>query len=188
MDDTTKVLLSTAVVVVLAFAGYWAKYRNDLQIARRKDQLDRVNRQLNELYGPLYAHLRGSTVVWDAFFHTYSPSQKAFFSDIEPSKEQKAQFRLWITNVFMPMNNAMVEACTKHADLLVDDEMPKCLLDLAAHVAAYQAVLKRWDAQDFSVHTSPLNFPQAALEAYVIPTCKRLKLRELAFLGDRSPR
>ena len=184
MDDTTKVLLTTGAAAVVAFAGYWAKYLNDLTIARRKDRLERVSRQLSELYGPLYAHLCASDAAWKAFFDAYSPGPRSFWGDKVPTEEQAAAFRLWMTSVFMPMNTAMVDAFTQHADLIDEDEMPKCLLDLAAHVAAYRAVLKSWEAGDFSTHTSLLNFPAAALESYLAPAYRRLKRRQLELLGQ----
>jgi hypothetical protein len=60
VDDSARFVVTTAAAIPLAGVGYFAKYRNDLEIARRKDRLDRVNRQLSELYGPLYAHLSAS--------------------------------------------------------------------------------------------------------------------------------
>jgi hypothetical protein len=45
-----KLVLPLAISVLLAMAGFGVKYLNDLSIARRKDRLDRVSRQLGELY------------------------------------------------------------------------------------------------------------------------------------------
>lgn len=48
-------VIAILVAVMLAFVGYFATYLDNLRIARRRDRLDRINRQLKELYGPLLA-------------------------------------------------------------------------------------------------------------------------------------
>lgn len=48
----------------------------------------------------------------------------------------------------------------QNADLLEESEVPDCLLTLCAHVAAYKAVLKKWESGDFSESTSIVNFPR----------------------------
>jgi hypothetical protein len=44
--------------------------------------------------------------------------------------------------------------------------MPKSFQELLAHVEVYRAVLKKWELNDVSEHTSYLNFP-ADLSSYV---------------------
>ena len=136
------------------------------------------------LNGPLYANLQANGVTWRMFFNTYSPSPVAFWGDSDPSPEQKAAWRLWMTTVFTPMNASMVEAFTKQADLLEETEMPECLLVLVAHVAAYQAVIKSWQDGDFSDVKSLVAFPRVALESYVVGSFLRLKQRQAQLLGE----
>lgn len=50
-----------------------------------------------------------------------------------------------MSEVFMPVNARIVDVVTNNAELLIEPEMPQCLLDACAHVAAYQAVLKQWE-------------------------------------------
>ena len=65
MDWTTG--LTIAVSVLLAFAGYLVTYAYNLRLAQRKDRLERVNKQLSNLYGPLYALVSSSQACWKAF-------------------------------------------------------------------------------------------------------------------------
>lgn len=53
MDQT--LIITTVVTVSLAFLGYIATYLNNLQKSRREDQLERINKQLSELYGPMFS-------------------------------------------------------------------------------------------------------------------------------------
>ena len=75
----------------------------------------------------------------------------------------------------MPLNVRMVEVIVQKADLLDDPDMPACLLELCAHVAAYRALLKRWEEGDYSENVSILPFPQAALAEYTSTRFARLK-------------
>jgi len=70
-----KIFATLTVTVVLAFVGYWATYWNNLRISQHKDKLDRVNRQLKELYGPLYALGHASQIAWESFRSTYRPGR-----------------------------------------------------------------------------------------------------------------
>jgi hypothetical protein len=69
-----KELFALIATVLLAVAGFVVKYANDLAIARRRDQLDRVNAQLRLFYGPLFALTRASATVWTQFRAQYRPA------------------------------------------------------------------------------------------------------------------
>ena len=111
-------------------------------------------------------------------------------ADPPPSDEDKAAWRLWMKEVFMPMNLAMERVIVGYADLLEEDDMPDCLLALSSHIAAYKAVLQQWEQGDYSKHTSVINFPERELRDYVTHTYKMLKSRQsnlLTRLGRKSP-
>jgi hypothetical protein len=70
-------------------------------------------------------------------------SPKNYFSNDPPPTEEDIQtWRLWMTTVFMPINLRIYELIVSKADLLIERDMPECLRELGAHVAAYQTVLK----------------------------------------------
>lgn len=48
-------MLTMIVTVGLAFLGYLATYANGLRLTQRQARLDRVNAQLNNFCGPLFA-------------------------------------------------------------------------------------------------------------------------------------
>jgi hypothetical protein len=127
---------AVVVSVLVALIGYALKYLNDLHLARRKDRLDRVSRQLSELYGPLFALNRAAGRLREEFMNLHAPSSEApsfWGSGQAPTLEQAEAWRLWMTTVFTPLNVEMRNAVVEHADLLDDsDGMPECLLDLCA--------------------------------------------------------
>ena len=67
-----QALITTTVTVLLAFLGYIAIYLNNLQMSRRKDRLERVNKQLSELYGPMFSLTHASSIAWKWFREAHS--------------------------------------------------------------------------------------------------------------------
>jgi hypothetical protein len=182
-----KTALTVSVSVVLALAGYVATYVYNLRLAQRKDRLERVDSQLSDLYGPLMALTSAGNSSWLAFRSLYRPGAGAFWEPWQPpTAEEAAAWRLWMTEVFMPLNLQIVDVVTGHCDLLVEREMPQCLLDACAHVAAYRAVLKQWEAGDFTRHTSVINFPSAQILSYASTNYGRLKAEQSSLLGEMS--
>jgi hypothetical protein len=182
MDWTTG--LTIAVTVLLALLGYAATYGNNLRLAQRKDRLDRINKQLSDFYGPLLALVSSGDSCWQAFRTRYRPGTQ-FFWDVDPppTEEEAAAWRLWMVEVFMPLNAAMADVITQHADLLDEPDMPPALLEACAHVKAYRPVLKRWETGDFSEHTSVTNFPSSDVRRFASEGFARLKTEQRELLG-----
>jgi hypothetical protein len=77
----------------------------------------------------------------------------------------------------------MRDLVVNRADLLEEDELPRCLLDLCAHVSAYEPVLTAWANGDYRKHTAPLNFPAAELAEYASTAFRRLKAEQNQLLA-----
>ncbi|MEM9275424.1 MAG: hypothetical protein AAGA80_21020 [Cyanobacteria bacterium P01_F01_bin.143] len=168
--------------VFLAFAGYIATYLNNLRLLRHKEQLNRVNRQLREFYGPLFAIRQVSSVAWRAFRSLYRPGKPFWNKESQPTEEEAAAWRLWMSEVFMPLNTRIMEIIIENADLLDEKEFPECLLQLSAHVTSYKPVLKAWESGDYSIHVSVINFP-LELDNYVNSKYQELKRRQEQLIG-----
>jgi len=176
--------------ILIAVGGWIFTYMNMRAHTARVARLDRVNQQLRQLYGPLNALLESSDAAWNAFTSAYWPAhgQPGYFAKgFETTDEEKARWRLWMREVFHPTNAKMEDVITRNLDLVDGGEMPKAFVDALAHISAYHAVLRKWDAGDYSEHTSVINFPSAALKAAVKPTYERL-LREQAYLISSTQR
>jgi hypothetical protein len=184
--ETTYVLLpvswqaalALAVPALVAVAGYLLTYRNNLRLAERKDRLDRVTHQLSDFYGPLLALSNANQAAWRVFRTLYRSGVPGFWDDPPPTDDEAAAWRLWMVTVFMPLNREMRDLVVRRADLLDEAEVPEGLLDLCAHVAAYEAVLNRWQAGDFAEHRTPLNFPAEAVASYASSRFKHLKAEQ----------
>jgi hypothetical protein len=161
----TNLVVTTIITVLLAFVGYLATYLNNLRLSQRSEKLERVNRQLSELYGPLFALTNASDTAWRAFRSVNRPGQAYYFGSGEtPTEAELKAWRLWMTTVFMPINLRIYEIILSKSDLLIETKMPECLLLYCAHVAAYQAVLKKWENNDYSENLSVINYPNEIVE------------------------
>ena len=179
--------LGLGIPALVAVAGFLLTYRNNLRLNQRKDRLDRITRQLGDLYGPLYANASASTAAWLVFRSQYRPGG-AFWSSFRsaPTEDEAAAWRRWMTTVFMPLNRRLRDAIVEHIDLLEEEVVPQVLLDVCAHVASYEAVLQRWEEGDYTEHTTPFNFPADELFAYAKGGLLRLKTEQKKFLRSTS--
>jgi hypothetical protein len=161
-------------VVSLAWQT-WAKRRDD----KRAAQLERLNRQLSELYGPLYALYEAGERNWMLFVVRYSHdsrplAERSFLpssSDTFPPPDAVglSEYRRRMEQLFMPTNIAMETAIVQHADLLVGKHMPNELSDFLAHVAAAKLLVHRWQKD------TPFNFDLWQQHRVEYPHPPRLK-------------
>jgi hypothetical protein len=179
--------LGLGVPALVAVAGYLLAYRNTLRLNQRKDRLDRITRQLGDLYGPLYAITSASTAAWLVFRNQYRPGG-AFWSTFgsAPTDDEAAAWRRWMTTVFMPLNRRLRDVIVEHIDLLEEEVVPQVLLDVCAHVASYEPVLQRWEEGDYTEHTAPFNFPADQLLSYAERRVLSLKAEQEKFLRSTS--
>jgi hypothetical protein len=183
MSQDTITLIIT---VMLAFSGYLVTYLNNIRLSQRAERLERVNRQLGELYGPLFALSQASDRAWQAFRRKYRPGRTYFGEGTPPNDEELKVWRLWMNTVFMPNNLRMYELLLSKSDLLIESEMPKCLLDFCAHVTAYQTVLRKWENNDFSEHTSLIDYPTQELIEYIRKSYVALKAEQGKLIGKKE--
>lgn len=182
----TSWIITTTVTGCLAFLGYLITYTNNLRLSQRKDRLDRVNAQLGELYGPLFAMDHASFIAWQKFFDEYHEAPGKIFGK-NPSEKTLKVWQLWMRTVFMPMNSRMNELILSKSHLLIEDHMPSCVLDLCAHVAAYQVVLARWEHDDYSEHRSFIEFPKE-FHDYAMESFEMLKSEQSRLLREGALR
>ena len=174
MSDT---LITTTAAVMLAFLGYIVTYLNNLQLSRRKDRLERVNKQLSELYGPMFSLTHASSIAWKWFREAHSAEAEATADDLK-------EWRLWMSVVFMPQNEKLYDIILNKSDLLIETAMPQSLLDFCAHTVALQAVLEKWKNGDYSEHYPVARYPRD-IDQYARESYTMLKAEQSKLLGNR---
>jgi hypothetical protein len=176
-----KFVIGTFVTVALAFIGYVVKYYSDSDLAVRKDKLERINRQLKDLYGPLYGMGSADDAVWKAFMKKYAPNKKNFFDPPVTSYDEEV-WRNWMMNVYQPLNERMVNTITNNTDLMVENCFPQTFKDLCAHEESYKAVIARWKNHDFTSSTALLDYNANAFMRYITNAYDSLKKEQNSLL------
>jgi hypothetical protein len=185
MDFSTILLQNswqTTVVltVVLAFVSYLTSFLSARMLARRKDKLDLVNRRLNEFYGPLYVASQAGNIAYHSLLQKQGKTQSFPILDGEMK-----EWMLWMTTIFTPLNDVREKVIIEKAHLIVEEQMPHCLLDFVTHVVGYKAVLGKWAEGDYSERRSTIGWPPE-FDVYVERSYQALKAEQTKLLHSFS--
>jgi hypothetical protein len=185
MDFSTTLLpnswqATVILTVILAFVGYLTTFLSARMLARRKDKLDLVNRRLNEFYGPLYVASQAGNIAYRSLLKKQGKTQSEPILDSEMK-----EWVLWMKTIFMPLNNIREKIIIDKAYLVVEEEMPHCLLDFVTHVVGYKAVLSKWADGDYSERRSTIGWPPE-FDIYVERSYKALKAEQTHLLNNSA--
>lgn len=171
------VLQNAAILtVILAFLGYMVTFFSARMLARRRDKLDLVNRRLNEFYGPLYVASEAGNIAYRSLLKR----QGKVKSDPILDSEMK-EWVLWMTTIFMPLNDIREKIIIEKAHLIVEEVMPQCLLDFVTHVVGYKAVLSKWSEGEYSERRSTIGWPPE-FDNYVRRSYAALKAEQMRLM------
>lgn len=158
--------------VILALAGYLITSLSMQELARRQDKLRLVNERLNEFYGPLYVASEAGNIA----YRTLLARQGKEKSDPIRDDEMK-EWVLWMTTIFMPLNNIREKIIIQKAALIIEEQMPQCLLDFVTHVVGYKAVMAKWAEGNYGERRSTIGWPPE-FDTYVKQSYAALKAEQ----------
>jgi hypothetical protein len=179
-----KAILHSAALltIALAFVGYLVTMFGARVNARRRDKLRLVNKRLNEFYGPLYV----ASEAGDIAYRSLLKRQGKLKSDPITDAEMK-EWMLWMTTIFMPLNDFREKIIIEKAYLVVEERMPQCLLDFVTHVVGYKAVMKKWAEGDYTERRSTIGWPPE-FDIYVKHSYAALKAEQTRLLHSFTSR
>ncbi len=169
---------AAVLTIVLAFAGYLVTFWSNRMMARRADRLRLVNQRLNEFYGPLYVATVAGNIAYKSLLSKQGKAQCHPIRD-----EDLKDWVLWMKTIFMPLNDVREKIIIKNAHLIVEEQMPQCLLDFVTHVVGYKALLTRWAEGDYSERRSTIGWPPE-FDTYVERSYKALKAEQTRLLHN----
>ena len=167
---------AAGLTILLALVGYLATFMSAQVLARRKDKLELVNRRLNEFYGPLYVASQAGNIAYRSLLNKQGKTQSFPILDSEMK-----EWMLWMTTIFMPLNDEREKIIIKKAYLIVEEQMPQCLLDFVTHVVGYKAVVAKWAEGDYSERRSTIGWPPE-FDVYVERSYAALKAKQTYLL------
>ena len=180
-DLATGAIITVLVTISTTLVSYFITERNR-EDTLRKSQLERVSEQLSKLYGPMFATAAANDAAWKLYFAKYIGDGQPTVASSTWSVEQKQYWAQWMELVFMKYNRRLTEVILNHTDLLVEDTMPHCLLDLLVHTDGYEVILARWKIGDFKELQSLIRYNDEIL-AYAKKNYATLKSEQCTLLG-----
>lgn len=179
MDTSLIIALLTAGVTAI---GWFSTYKGGRALALRKDQLDFVNRQLSELYGPLYVSCKAGHAAYYTLLSKLGRTKGIFEEDVQPTEEEIREWYHWMKTVLGPINDRREDLILRSCHLIREEQIPECIIDFVSHVSAYRAVLAKWEKEDFGERYSTVPFP-VGLDCYVEEAFATLKREQQALLA-----
>jgi hypothetical protein len=167
---------ATAATILLALAGYLATFFTTRVLERRKDKLALVTRRLDEFYGPLYVASQAGNIAYRSLLKKQGKTQSFPILDGEMK-----EWMLWMTTIFMPLNDIREKIIIEKANLIIEEQMPQSLLEFVTHVVGYKAVLAKWAEGDLSERRSTIGWPPE-FDHYVERSYAALKAEQTRLL------
>jgi hypothetical protein len=164
--------------IILAFAGYLVTFMFTRMMARRADRLKLVNQRLNEFYGPLYVATVAGNIAYRALLEKQGKITCHPIRD-----EEMKEWVLWMTTIFMPLNDVREKIIIENAHLIVEEQMPHCLLDFVTHVVGYKAVLAKWAEGNYGERRSTIGWPPE-FDSYVERSYQALKAEQTRLMHN----
>jgi hypothetical protein len=169
---------AAALTVLLAFVGYLVTFMITRMRDRRRDRLRMVNRRLNEFYGPLYVASKAGHTAYRTLLERQGKTQS------EPIRDEDLKDWIqWMETIFMPLNDIREKIIIEKAYLVVEEQMPQCLLDFVTHVVGYKAVIAKWGEGDYTERRATIGWPPT-FDDYVERSYKALKAEQTRLLNS----
>ncbi len=177
-----ETLLPLVIPLLLALCGYLFTYFYGMRQEGRKSRLARINEQLNQFYGPLLAIVQSSQQAWENFIGKYDDNPDFYKKQHNPTPEQVAEFHNWMRTVFMPNNNQLHNIIVNSTSLLIEDEIPRVLLDLMAHIMEFRINFEARPDEHAEVAESRSKYPGQPLLKYCEKSFRDLKSEQIRII------
>jgi hypothetical protein len=164
--------------IILAFVGYIVTFMINRMMARRADHLRLVDQRLNNFYGPLYVATLAGNTAYKSLLGKQGKTQCHPIRD-----EDLKEWILWMTTIFMPLNDVREKIIIENAHLIIEEKMPQCLLDFVTHVVGYKALMAQWAEGDYTERRSIIGWPPE-FDRYVEKSYKALKAEQTYLLHN----
>jgi len=175
------ILHNAAILTIcIAFAGYLITVLGARMLARHRDKLRLVNKRLNEFYGPLYVASEAGNIAYRSLLKR----QGKLVSEPILDSELK-EWILWMNTIFMPLNDIRERIIIEKAYLIIEEQMPQCLLDFVTHVVGYKAVMAKWGEGDYTERRSTIGRPPE-FDIYVKKSYAALKAEQTRLLHSAA--
>ena len=156
--------------------------RREERKARTEASLRYVERQLEELYGPLAALLYEGRQIFSDLLQSYGRTY-VFRQGEDLPEEELRTWLFWTEHSFLPRNRAIRDLLTAKSHLVNGSQFPESYVAFFQHESSWSIHHQRWlkEQVPYSWHSS-VNWP-VQFEREVLATFESLKARHAELLG-----
>jgi len=153
-------------LVVTGFGINWLstlkRYELECRIQSLKSELNRTERQLESLFGPLRAITHATGMGYRSWVEEHrgvgSSLQLEDWIRRRPRSKKAQRYRQLMSCTLQPLNRRAMELVLSHTHL-IDGDFPECLYSLYAHVIEMDSLLERWKHRDRALLFPPTLYP-----------------------------
>jgi hypothetical protein len=183
METPVLVALIAGSITALGWlVNHWLSARHEEQRRRTEAQLGFVERQVEELYGPLafliYEGRRNFLDLLDTLGR-----RTIFVGDRPLPQDELRTWLFWAEAEFLPRNERIKNLLMSKTHLVEGSEFPQSYVDFLDHCNSWALNHRRWKEQgvEYSWH-SKINWP-VGFEREIIATFEELKAKHSALVG-----
>jgi hypothetical protein len=140
-------IISACVAGAVAFVGWFitnklTQHREE-EARRQQAALKHLERQIEELYGPLLGLIQQSNAVFEVAVQR---------RDLKDSESERA-WNYFIEKYFLPLNAQMATLLSTKVHLSNAESWPASYLEFFSHQAQFESLHKIWAEQHIDSHT-----------------------------------
>ncbi|MFG2144435.1 hypothetical protein ACGFRG_09605 [Streptomyces sp. NPDC048696] len=182
MDSTiTAATIAATAAAIGWLVNHILSERSERNRNRHKAKLSHIERQLEDLYGPLFFLLHEGTASFRDFKETVGRNIGIIGPSMSP--EDLDTWLFWVDNDLMPRNAAIQGLLSSKAHLIDAPRMPASYLAFIDHHNSWRVSHLRWKQEGVPyLWHSRTNWPRE-FERDVIATYEKLKRRQEEISG-----
>jgi hypothetical protein len=189
-EDNIHILaafVGASITLLIGLAGFIITYLNNVRIERKKAEIKFVSDQIERLYGPLFSLTKASEAAWNSFVSR--GTNLVLDAKLSPItiEDNLNDWRIWVNEVFMPINNKIETAIVTNCHLIEVSEMPKPFIDFLTHVEVYKAVVKKWETDQSQEYHAYIDYP-INFQTHIYKEYARLKSKHSKLIGISKAR
>jgi hypothetical protein len=154
MDSLVPALIGALVGGSITIAGWFANYRfarkRDEENCRREGTLRHLERQIEELYGPLWGLVQQSEAIHDVLCQIV-PTDAEHRIDHSKFTQRDAQVMNYFKDrFFLPINSQIAELLRSKVYLLESSNIPDSFKSVISHQAQFESLHHLWKDEGVS--------------------------------------
>ncbi|WP_406162291.1 hypothetical protein OG298_37370 [Streptomyces sp. NBC_01005] len=177
-------VITASTSVIIAVLAYLLNQRGGRLRDAHQAELDWVNMQLRDLYGPLLVLANTNETAWRAYKQRFLRNRDASLRGYEIPATERDRWKRWTMIVFAPTAREMRDTIMKHGDLIIDAEMPQVFLDFCSHVHSLDVLIDEWGTMDGEGEIL-INHPGEGFVSYIRNSYRELKRKQERLRGHR---